>query len=89
MPNQIAVKEKFIKWYSEQTGVLGVETMANWWLAEIASEKQRLVEEIKKFECECTCGYNFKPGSGCLCFGDRDGFNTAKIRIITLIQHHE
>lgn len=40
------IKLEFIKWYASQTGVLGVEQMANWWLQKRLSELRGIEAEI-------------------------------------------
>ena len=40
-----------------------------------ADLKREMVERVGKLSCKCRCGCNFKDG--CLCLGDRDGFNQA------------
>lgn len=55
MPNQIALKEKFLEQYGPDTYQLVSAhqsfmpyEVADWWLAEIAAREERLVEKAEK-----------------------------------------
>lgn len=78
--NNKELKERFVKWLrGETTFALGVpddSSIADWWLDEIASEKQRLVEDIKKHGAKWQ---TMISGERYIKLDDA----------ITLIQHHE
>lgn len=59
----------------------------NWMREAVESERTRLLKEVEKIKCECTCGCEF--GDGCLCKGDREGFNDALDQVKQIINNKE
>ena len=50
--NYLNLNMEFISWYSQQSGIIGVEQIAYWWNSEIdtllQSERTRIAEEVEE-----------------------------------------
>lgn len=45
---------------------------------------EKIIGEIEKNNCKCKCSCEFKDG--CLCIGDREGYNEAKSDITQMVK---